>query len=286
MINMSIKLKKFDIASMPDGYTCALLAKRMSGKSFLIRELMYHKREYPAGVVIAPTDSMTHCYSKFVPNIFIHYEYKQEILTKLFLRQQALADENEERIKAGKKTIDSRAFVIMDDCLSSKGEWIKDPNIAEIFYNGRHRNITFLMSMQFPLGIKPEFRTNLDYIFLLAEDNYSNQKRLYEHYAGCFPSFELFRKVFIEVTENYGCLVIDNRSRSSDITKKCFWYRANDPGDFFVGGDKARKYNQKYYDPNWNKRRKPFDIQDYLKRKNKVHVDIELEDDDDADDNR
>lgn len=274
----SIKLKRFDMKSLPDGSTNALLAKRASGKSWLIRELMYHKRDYPAGIVLAPTDTMTNFYAKFIPPVFVHYEYRTELLTNLFMRQQLLADENEERKKKGKKLIDTRSFLIMDDCLSSKGEWAKDPSIAEIFYNGRHRNITFLLSMQFPLGIKPEFRTNLDYIFLLAEDFYSNQKRLYEHYAGCFPSFEMFRKVFVEVTQNYGCLVIDNRSRSSDITQKCFWYRASDPGPFMVGTPRTIRYSEKTFDPEWNKKSQPFDVQEYLRKRSKFHVNVELDD--------
>lgn len=274
---MSLKLKKFDMSSIPDGATCCLLAKRASGKSWCIRELLYHKRHYPAGVVLAPTDSMTHFYTNFVPPLFVHYEFRTEILSNLFRRQQILATKNEERKEAGRPAIDSRAFLVMDDCLSAKGEWAKDPNIAEIFYNGRHHNITFLMSMQFPLGIKPEFRTNLDYIFLLADEFYSNQKRLYEHYAGCFPTFEMFRKVFLEVTRNYGCLVIDNRNRDSDITKKCFWYRARDPGEFTIGIPKTIAYNAKHYDAAWNRRKKPFDLQEYIQKKNKLNVDVELE---------
>jgi hypothetical protein len=277
----SFKLKKFNINSIPDDATICYCGKRRSGKSVLIRELMYHKRAFPAGVVLAPTDSMTHSYAQFIPHIFVHYEYKPELLSKLFMRQQLLADENVERSQKGKKPRDSRAYLIMDDCLATKGEWAKDPNIAEVFYNGRHRKILFMLSMQFPLGIKPELRANFDYVFLLAEDFLTNQKRLYEHYAGCFPSFEMFRKVFMEVTKDFGCLVIDNKDRSPDITKKCFWYRACDPGNFMVGTQKTIDYCKRTYDPNWQRRNRPFDIQEYLRKKSKVHVQVELEGEDD-----
>ena len=37
---------------------------------------------------------------------------------------------------------------------------------------------------------------NFDYIFILGEDMTSNRKRLYEHYAGMFPTFDVFEKVF------------------------------------------------------------------------------------------
>lgn len=227
-------------------------------------------------MVLAPTDRMTEFYTKFIPSVFVHYEYKSELLTNLFLRQTCLSDKNKERVTQGKKPIDTRAFLIMDDCLSSKGEWAKDPNIAEIFYNGRHRKILFLLSMQFPLALKPELRGNFDYIFLLSEDFISNQKRLYDHYAGMFPSFEIFRKVFTEVTDNFGVMVINNKSRSKLIQDKVFWYRAADPGSFLLGGRLFTNYHKRHFDPDWNRKKVPFDVCEYMKKKNRVVVDVEL----------
>ena len=76
--------------------------------------------------------------------------------------------------------------------------------------------------MQYSMGIPPEMRSNFDYIFLLAEDFISNRKRLYEHYAGMFPNFDIFQQVFTEVTENFGCMVINNRIHSKKIEDKVF----------------------------------------------------------------
>lgn len=274
---MSIKLHKFDLTSIPDDATICMCAKRNSGKSWLIRDLLYTKKDFPAGMVLAPTDRMTEFYTKFVPSIFVHYEYKSELLSNLFMRQSIISEKNKERVAKGRSTVDSRAFLVMDDCLSSKGEWAKDQNISEMFFNGRHHKIMFILSMQFPLGIKPEFRANFDYIFLLNEDILSNQKRLYDHYAGMFPSFEVFRKVFTETTENFGCLVIDNKSRSKNIQDKVFWYRASNPPKFMVGDSRLMKYHHKYFDPEWSRRRIPFDVNEYLKKKKGLDVDVELE---------
>ena len=35
---------------------------------------------------------------------------------------------------------------------------------------GRHYNILFIITMQYPLGIPPALRTNLDYVFLFREN--------------------------------------------------------------------------------------------------------------------
>ena len=38
-----LKIKKFDIKSMAEHATIAMIAKRASGKSYLTREILYHK---------------------------------------------------------------------------------------------------------------------------------------------------------------------------------------------------------------------------------------------------
>lgn len=276
----SLKLRKFDLSTISDDATICFSAKRHSGKTFLVREILYTKRHFPAAMALAPTDKMTEFYTTFIPSMFVHYDFKPELLANLFQRQKEIFEKNKERAKVGKKPLDPRIVVVFDDCLSSKGDWAKDPNIAEIFFNGRHYKIMFMLTMQFPLGLKPEFRTNFDFVFLMQDDFILNQKRLYDHYAGMFPSFEMFRKVFMEVTDNYGCLVLNTRVKSKNILDKVFWYRASDPGAFMVGGDRLKKYNKIYYNPDWKNNNTVFDVAKYLKMKNKCDVKIELEDTD------
>ena len=79
--------------------------------------------------------------------------------------------------------------------------------------NGRHWHILFIITMQFPLGIPPNLRTNIDYVFILRENIVSNRKRIYEHYAGMFPDFDKFCQVMDQCTENYECLVIHNNAK-------------------------------------------------------------------------
>jgi hypothetical protein len=280
----TLKLKKFDLNSITDEATICLCAKRHSGKSYLIRDIMNKKRNIPCGMVLAPTDKMTEFYEKFIPSTFVHYEYSSDLLTNLFIRQKDIIMRNNERIKKRKKQIDPRAFLIMDDCLSSKGEWGKDPNIPEIFFNGRHMKILFFFSMQFPLGLKPEYRANFDFVFLLAEDFLSNQRRIYEHYAGMFPNFLMFRKVFMEATNNYGCLVINNRAKTNNLLDKVFWYRAENPGPFTVGGPRYIKYHQRNFNKEWYKKKTSFNVNDYVKKTTGMDVNVELAEEEEEED--
>ena len=125
------------------------------------------------------------------------------------------------------KDVDTRAFLCLDDCLADAKDWVTDKNIRWIFMNGRHANLTFLLTMQYAMGIPPSLRTNVDYIFICKEPKISNQKRLYDHYAGIFRDFKMFRGVLTQTTKNYGCLVIDNTSISEKLEDQVFWYRAN-----------------------------------------------------------
>lgn len=271
-----LRIKKFNIASMPDNVTIAMIAKRASGKSFLTREILYHKQKVPSTIAISKTEKLNKFYGEFIPDIYIYDNYNTSILNRIFARQQKISDDNSERKREGKKLKDSRLFLIMDDCMSSKGSWVKEEQILELFFNGRHHKISFILTMQYAIGIPPEMRSNFDYIFLLAEDFISNRKRLYEHYAGMFPSFDVFQQVFTQVTADYGCMVINNRVHSTDITEKVFWYKAKETPEFTMGSKKYKKFHKKYYDRNWDKRIEVFDPSSLgAKRKNTSKLIIE-----------
>ena len=147
-----------------------IIAKSNSGKSWVIREIMKKMNDIPAGVIIAPTDRLNKFYDSVFPTTFIHHDYKPEIMEKLLKRQDLIIEKNNKRIKDGKKKLDTRVLFIMDDCMSAKKQWAEDSNFLSIMNEGRHRHITYILSMQYSLGILPEYRSQFNFIFLLAED--------------------------------------------------------------------------------------------------------------------
>ena len=92
----------------------------------------------------------------------------------------------------------------------------------------------FIISMQYPLGIPPNLRTNIDFIFILRENIVANRKRIYDNYAGMFPTFEVFCQVMDQCTENFECLVIDNTTKSNKLEDTVFWYKAETHGNFRI----------------------------------------------------
>lgn len=263
----TMPLRQFKLDSMVPNPAICMIAKRGSGKSVVCRAILKHFKDIPGGVIISKTDRMSSFYGDFFPELYIHYEYKTELIERILYRQKIMIDKQQEKEKLGKK-VDPRAFIVMDDCLADKGKWASDKPIYELFFNGRHYQLMYILTMQFPLGIKPELRCNFDYIFLLAEDFYSNQKRLYDHYAGMFPSFKAFRDIFVEITDDYGCMVIVNRGASKNILDKVFWYKAklNEKVDK-MGSKQFNKFHELNYDKNWSKKSNKFDALDFFGKK-------------------
>ena len=98
--------------------------------------------------------------------------------------------------------------------------------------------------MQYVLGIPPTLRTNIDFTFIFRENIVANRKRLYDNFAGMFPSFETFCQVMDQCTENYECLVIHNSSKSNKIIDQVYWYKAEMYDDFRVGSEHFWNYQQ------------------------------------------
>lgn len=250
---MPIKMFSFDAFRKTPSPAIAMVAKRGSGKSWIVREIMDYFRDIPVGLIISPSDRLDPFYAKFFPDAYIHYEYKTETIEKVFMRQKKIKKKADLKLKENKK-IDTRCFIIMDDCLASKGSWIRDAALRDIFFNGRHSDIMYILTMQFPLGITPELRSNFDYVFILAEDTISNLKRIYDHYAGVFPTFDSFRQVFSQLTEDHGSMVIANRGARAHLSDKIFWFKARNLDNMSCkfGCDQFRAFNAANYNKKWD----------------------------------
>ena len=246
----NLQLRKFDIKGIKDGSAVVFIGKRDTGKSFLVKDLLYHKQKLPIGTVISGTEGANTFYGNIVPPLFIHDEFNPTIIKNVVKRQkQAVQKMNAEKNEYGYTNIDPRAFVILDDCMYDNS-WTKDKNIRALFMNGRHYYILFIITMQFALGIPPNLRTNIDYVFILRENYISNRKRIYEHYAGMFPTFEMFCQVMDQCTEDYGCLVIHNNAKSNKIEDQVFWYKATSHSNFQIGASQFWEYHSNNFNSN------------------------------------
>ena len=266
---MNLELKKFDMKAIPfkdsetHGPVVVLVGRRDTGKSFLVRDLLFYHQDIPIGTVISGTESGNGFYASMVPKLFIHEEYNSAIIENILKRQKMVIRQiKKEKAAYGRSTIDGRAFVILDDCLYDNS-WAREKLMRLLFMNGRHWKILLVITMQYPLGVPPNLRTNIDYTFILREPYINNRRRIYENYAGMFPTFESFCQVMDQCTENYECLVISNNARSNKLDDQIFWYKAEAHPEFKLGSAEFWEMSQgigsddeddQLYDPNMDRK--------------------------------
>lgn len=225
---MKLQLNKFDPSKIASDSVVVFIGKRNTGKSYCMKDILHYNRDIPVGVVISPTERANGFFEKFIPKMLLYDECEESTIKKFLDRQIKLTTERKKELKKmGNSQIDSRAFFILDDCLYDK-KWINNINIRSMFMNGRHYKIFFLITMQHALGLPPVLRNNIDYIFIFRNNILKEKQKIYDNYAGMFPSFEVFNQVMNQTTENFECLVIDNKIQSNKLQEQVFWYKATD----------------------------------------------------------
>ena len=137
---MNLELKKFDMRKIKfdpnkaSGPVIVLIGRRDTGKSFLVRDLLYYHQDIPIGTVISGTESGNGFYGKLVPKLFIHDEYNSAIIENILKRQRMVLKQVKKETEAyGRSNIDARAFVILDDCLYDNS-WSREKGYEIAFH--------------------------------------------------------------------------------------------------------------------------------------------------------
>jgi len=137
--------------------------------------------------------------------------------------------------------------------------------VRQLFFNGRHMNILFLLTLQYALDIPPALvsgnrlsprlprlsehtgthhtpttnqppifpalpsspqRSNIDFVIAFREPILENRIRLHKNFFGLLPEFSHFEQVLSACTADFECLVINNRIKSNDWQDCVFYYKA------------------------------------------------------------
>lgn len=219
--------------------------------SWLVRDIFYHHKHIPSGIVFSGTEEANPFFGDFIPDCFIHEEYEAEIIEKIMNKQKKrIKDAKRAGVENG-KTPSNNVFIVFDDMLADAQNWKNDKIIKEIFFNGRHYNFLFILTMQYALAIPPGLRGNIDYVFVFNEPSIKNRRKIYEDYAAIIPSFDHFCNILDACTQNHECLVIKTSGNSPNLNDNIFWYKAEPHKNFRVGHYKLWKYHNKHYNQNY-----------------------------------
>lgn len=247
--DQKINLNRFNMNSIERDATILIYGKRRSGKSWLIRDMCYHLRDIPYGVVFSGTEAVNEFYSDFIPDSFIHNKYDRNLINNMFAKQTVKIKTVKSEGKGDGKTAENNMFVFMDDMISQKDDWKKDDTIREIGMNGRHYNILFCLATQHLNSVPTDLRGNIDYVFMFNDPSINNRKILHQNYGAVIPKFEMFCTILDECTQDYQCLVVKTTGiLKNTIESQVFYYKAVDHGSFHMGSKQIWDFHQNNYD--------------------------------------
>jgi energy-coupling factor transporter ATP-binding protein EcfA2 len=214
---MKIKIKRFDPTTIKKDAVVLLIGKRGSGKTTLMKDIMYHVRDkLDFGIAMSPTEDTTESLSSFIPPTCIYNTYSNVVLETLLETQR----------KQIKKGSHKNVFLLLDDCMYDK-KIMAGTSTRELFMNGRHRKVFFMNSVQYMMDMPAALRSQVDYVFALKENIISSREKLWKYFFGMFQDFRDFNKVMNSCTEGYECIVVDNTTRSNEVSDCIYWYQAS-----------------------------------------------------------
>lgn len=183
-----------------------ICASQGSGKSHLIRYLMYKlRKKFSYGLVFTNTFFDDDAYD-FIPSKYVHPEYDEVALQKLMDIQAKLVDEG----------IEKNAFVIFDDCLDDPNEF-KSLVLKRLTTQLRHYRITVIFSTQYCNSLPSRMRTNAMSCFMFQTDTEVSLKALFNSYGQKFDSFNDFRKFLMKNTGDFK-FIYYNKLETGKIT--------------------------------------------------------------------
>ena len=222
----TINIREFPLHKMPWTSKIVIIGKPSTGKSTLIKDIIAtYADKFPVARIFSGSEETNHFYEDLFPSIFIETEYEDEKLEDFEKRQKLAMRDKKYNVNPN---MNPNALLILDDC-SDDPKLLNRPIVQRAYKNGRHWSMMFIMALQYGLDIRPNIRSNIDYIFIFRENNQNSLKKIWENYGGIVGSFNDFCDVMNQITGDYTALVINNRTQSNSPEDCVFFYKARYP---------------------------------------------------------
>lgn len=195
------------ITKIKDDKIMLIFGEPNASRSNLLREIVHQKQDIPMCVIISATEEEQNYDQKCA----IHREYDDDLIQKIFNRQKELMNKWSKN-----KEVDPRIILVFDDIFDEMDSWKNNKYIRALFTNGRLYKITLVIISSHIFSLTPSFSTNVDYVFMMYENDNNNRKLLYDNYAkNAGIPHELF-------SQHAGQLLIDKTSDTEMICALSF----------------------------------------------------------------
>lgn len=208
-------LRKFNLRSMKQHGVVAMCGKRHSGKTVLIKDIMYNFREkIPSAIVLSDNERICPEYSNhIIPNCYAHEKCTVELLNNIssYAKRRDL-------------------MFICDNCYP---EPLRFQEYYDLCENASRDNLMCIYSNQL-YGCMQKIKRHIDYMFLFCDRTRSNLKEIWKLYVqDVIPDVRVFFSIFDAFYEHgifgdHRCLVIDftKNAYTTPLRDRIFWYKA------------------------------------------------------------
>ena len=141
-----VQLRRFELEWMVSDAIVVAVGKRRSGKSWLIREIMYvlAKRGFQYGKIYSGTEHCNPFFRKFFPALFIDSEFTDDDLREISESQRRKVRKHAKKLGIDDgRCLANALFTCFDDMMSDDDIWKRSKHFKKIFIEGcRPRKVT------------------------------------------------------------------------------------------------------------------------------------------------
>jgi|688.fasta_scaffold982491_1 tRNA uridine 5-carbamoylmethylation protein Kti12 len=143
-----MQIKKLNIEMIQDYDCIIIIGSRGSGKSILIKDILYNKKSnISTGIIISPTEKIYGTYSNINLLYKIYDEYTPNIISN-FLEEQK-----------------KNSVLVFDDCTYYKSFY---QNLNELFIKNTSYKMMTILTEQYPVKYDSLFKNNINYVFIFT----------------------------------------------------------------------------------------------------------------------
>lgn len=214
---MGLNIKKLQIDALnKNHHNIIILGKRATGKTTLIKHILEKSNNASYGylfqIYCERWGDLTYEYDK-QDNLEKHVVIDDSISQYFPLIQRVIEEKN-----------NKTRNLIFDDVIY-KNNIFSNKTFLELLMNNKQLNINNIFALSYLHRVNIN---NIDYIFILRENNESNRKRIFDSFGKFFNSFEEFNNIldYYWNLNKYNCLVIKCNSDSDKVEDCVFWYNS------------------------------------------------------------